>query len=159
MLAVTDDKAMDYDDNISLFIEPIPLDIIGKLWPNHHFWKSGKEIYQHVIMLDGIPDQLIYDMVETPEFGEWYDNHKGEFDKAFRKRTDEYLIAKKIIGTNKEDMVHCTERYLGTTRQAYLRSAKNNPDTKRYASDVPHLMTFVLGGAIQVQSVSKVKIK
>lgn len=156
---VTDDRSQFYNDTISLFIEPVPLDIIGKLWPDHPFWRSGAEIYQHVVLLDGIPDKLTYEMVETPELREQYENHPGDFDDAFLKRIKTYCLAKKIIGSGKEDMVYCTERYLGTTRQAYLRSAENNKGTVKYAPDVPHLMTRVLGGIIKVHSVSKVKIK
>ena len=157
---------INYKDNISLFIDPIPLDIIGSLYKNHPFWYKGNEIYEHEIITTDIPDELFYWIVETPKRWAFWNNHiaskNPDNDILFDRYLKElFIYLSKIgeMGYNKNELIFKTKDFVGTTKDFYKKSAEKDPTTKLYAPFVPHVMVYPKGGEIKVNNICKVIVK
>lgn len=140
-----------YVDNVSLFLEPAPLDIIAKAFNNEHpFWRSGVRVYEHIIDTDDLPHDIEYMFVETPELMEYFYNTPwSDTDKAVQ---DRFLQGRKDLrdkvgdyGKGRHNLILRATELQGTTRDAYLRirERENYEDIKtKYAATVPHLMCY-----------------
>lgn len=156
-----------YTKNISAFIEPIPYDIIGKLFNNDHsVWVNGKELYEYKIPVSSLESNITYVLVETKEdtklFDEEYD--PGMTSKAF----DEFIIKKqrtKILngdmGRGRSNLIKAIKAYLGTTRDYFIAARKRkdaDKTAKQYAATVPHLMLYPSTGIIEYESYRTITI-
>lgn len=158
-----------YCDHISFFFDPIPLDLLGKLFgKDHSVWFSGNKLYQHVISLDGLGD-CPYEVVETPtqnrvadEF-DWSKEDERERNLIeFCKRQNRAKIRNGEIGYDRKALHEQISKYRGGTRDAYIAVSKNadfQDGFYQYAAGVPHLMAYPPSGKVSVLEVKQVTIK
>ena len=158
-----------YCDHLSFFFDPIPLDLLGKLFgEGHPVWYSGSKLYQHVISLDDLGD-CPYEVVETVTQNRVAD----QFDWSKEENRDKNILefykrqnrAKKLngeIGYDKKTLHEQISKFRGGTRDAYIAASKSadfQDSFMQYAAGVPHLMAYPLSGKVAVLEVSKVVIK
>ena len=145
-----------YIDHISFFIEPAPLQILGKLYVGHAgaIWQPGRVFYEHVIDSKDIGDFKFSvdatpaDLLELYAFDKKYKTptpaqmHKYFEQEADRKwRTGEY-------GQNNIDFEKVAKKLVGTTEQAYLDAIPHFTESnwQHYAAMVPHAKIYPAQG-------------
>jgi len=158
-----------YCDHISFFFEPIPLDILGKLFgKDHPVWFSGNKLYQHVISLDDLGD-CPYEVVETPTQNrvadkfDWSKEDKREDNLTeFFKQQNRAKTLNGEIGYDKKKLHEQISKYRGGTRAAYIAMSKSEDfqdGFMQYAAGVPHVMAYPPSGKVAVLEVSQVTVK
>jgi hypothetical protein len=156
-----------YANNISFFIEPIPIDILGDLFDNkHQVWFNGNHLYEYFIDVESLDKNILFNIVETPDDTKLMDSKDtdsmsdDEFDTYMRlKMTNKYSRGE--IGIGRNNLIHQISRFLGTIRQAFIdaRSRTDAKDTvNKYAANVPHLMLYPESGIIQYKRVEQIVI-
>lgn len=160
-------EAPAYRDNISLFIEPLPLDIIASVFKDKHpFYKVGTIIYEHVIDSDDLEDNQIWFLAETPKLVRMIENidwmklsDVGRLDTIKRLFAIEAKLGYR--GTSKKDMLKALTPFIGLTRDFFIASTESISEEKpivKYAKSVPHLMIYPRLGVVPVKEARKVKI-
>ena len=156
-----------YVDHISFFLEPIPKETIAAIFDfKHGFWKAGAKIFEHVIDTSDIEEKSYYRIVETPVIDKFTDR----FDWTIR---DLAVRSKYFVSMNKEmtrlgysgygisKMTKMCEEFFGKTEGFYLqgRMRYDADSTKTmYASNVPHLMIYPIGGVVKVESSKEITL-
>lgn len=152
-----------YNDHISFFFEPVPLDIMGALYgKDHPVWKPGQTLYEYTIPFDTLPEGP-YSVVETPLcqaflYGEAY--QKLPDHEWFKQRYEEQRKAGEV-GTNHSVLKKQVYTYQGKTRDFFIRATqrKEFADYRlKYAANVPHLMLYPESGCVDYASVKTVKV-
>lgn len=159
--------SLPYIDHISFFLEPIPKETIAGIFKNQHpFWAVGAEIYEHVIDVRSFNPKSQYMLVETPVI----DKYTDQFDwsvKDLAVRSKYFVNMHKemrrlgLLGVGIPNMVKQITPYLGKTEGYFLKSrmCDDSESTKtQYAAGVPHVMVYPIGGAVNVERVSKIKL-
>lgn len=155
-----------YCDHISLFFDPIPLDIIGDLFDNrHHTWVNGNKLYQYTVNNKYLETNIAYKVVESPiaiqlldETG-WKDDDVWK-KKWFRKR-NKLLKEAGEIGHSKVDLDRQCEIFSGHTKDFFIKlSQREDFEDYRemYAACVPHVMIYPKSGIVNYESVQQVTI-
>jgi hypothetical protein len=158
-----------YCDHISFFFDPIPLDLLGKLYgKDHGAWVSGNKLYEHVVHVRGLPE-IPFEVVETATDLEIMDSIEWEEEgdnsantSQFFKRQRRAKLLNGEIGSSNLQLLKQIERYKGGTRDAYLAASKRDDfefNFAKYASCVPHLMIYPPDGYLEVNSSKLVTIK
>lgn len=156
-----------YSDNISLFIEPAPLDIIASVFSNRHeFWVAGRSIYEHVVDLNDIERNITYELTETPDRGEYVDQFDWDVDdtevyRKYHQAINKWMLSRKLAGRSRADMMAAINPYLGKTRSFYIATMSREDyeeNLQKYAASVPHLMVYPSSGELSLLSVSKVTL-
>lgn len=155
-----------YCDHISLFFDPIPLDIIADLFNNEHpFWYKGNELYQYKVNTKYFETNITYKVLESPESVSFLDKTGWEEDddwkyKWFRER-NQLMDKLGQRGHSRADLEKQCQRFFGTTRD-YYKKAVNRSDFEEnktlYAASVPHIAVYPISGIINPESVTKVVI-
>lgn len=156
-----------YIDHISLFIEPVPLDVISSIFNHqHHFWIKGATVYEHIVDTDSLESDLLYTIVETPVIDKFTNRYDWSIkDKSVRTQYLRGMNAEmerlKLTARGKNLLIEGIKPFLGKTTQLYILARKRDDaeDTMRqYAGNVPHAMVYPSKGTITVKSVRAVKI-
>lgn len=158
-----------YGKHVSFFHDKLPLDILPEIFPKDHFiWINGKVVYEHQVKIEDldlfywkavetevedfyrrIPD-LIFD--HTPAFKayKWYRksfNYEGETLDSLIK----YL--KKLSKVSLRDaFLSIPNKVNDPKRTGYAK-----PNLYQYASNIPHIMTYVKS-PIPVHQIMKSKV-
>lgn len=139
-----------YHDNISLFFEPAPLDLLDTVFPkNHHLWVKGRAVVEHRIAVDQL-SLYAWIAVETPISSFLIDTLPWSENEHYKRGFFQLKKAASIIARERGTTLHQLKRFLarfkpGTTRQAYqrLKDYKHYDEVKHlYAPTVPHLMLY-----------------
>lgn len=158
-----------YVDHISFFFDPIPADLLPKLYgPNHRAWFKGNRLYEYVVDVDILQRDLLYRVVESERKTAFYDKFVEEHNWI---EDDPVLLMKYIREINAlqrkwgelgREWSQFKQQILlnqGKTREAYIR-ASQRPDfedgKQRYASNVPHLMVYPSPGIVEYSAVNTV---
>lgn len=159
------DEPLNYANHVSLFIEPLPI-IVAHIFENtHKFYRSGLELYEHVIDSNALPIQVPFYITETPEKTELlYEKQKWEegMSKAliteYKKQIDDMEKQKGYKGVGRNNLVQ-TAKKVPRGIKNYFSNAyelqKKNPDDgieSKYAACVPHVMVYVGQEPIAVRS-------
>ena len=153
-----------YYQHISFFFEPIPLDIISKVFSGQHpVWYSGNVLYEHKVSIDDL-GEFSYELVESPEVTELYYNPRYDnySDKEWIKLKNKITQENGYTSNTPEELINAISKNIGSVRDAYIQLPHrlNFQDIKlKYAATVPHLMIYPKSGMDNVTSVSKVVIK
>lgn len=141
-----------YIDHISFFIEPAPLQILGKLYMGHAnaIWQPGRVFYEHVVDSKTIGDFKFSvdatptDLIELYAFDKKYKSptsaqmHQYFEQEAKRKwRAGEY-------GQNNDDFEKVAKKFVGTTEQAYFDAIPHFTESNwgHYAAMVVHAKIY-----------------
>ena len=156
-----------YQDHISFFFEPIPVEHIASTFAEGHpFWKSGLELYEHVIDLTSIEPNSFWRVVESipqSKFSDQFDWGNVK-DLAIRAKWFTKMYANDVrIGLAGWDtrLIYKAYRNIMTLsmldfyrRAAVIRFVGNT----QYAAYVPHLMVYPVGGRVPIVSCKKVTL-
>lgn len=163
-----------YNDSISLFFEPIPLNLPTILHHEHKFWKSGAELYQHVVDSNALPVDILFRIVETPDITELLYTQDWDKIKQLNEKEGEALKQKylKEIKDRKNKMGYDDKGRIAFVRLARMfnrgirnfyaemyRLNKKYPDDglmDKYAATVPHAMIYPGTTPIRVHKVEKI---
>lgn len=156
-----------YTENISFFIEPIPTDILGKLFgKDHHTWHNDNVLYEYCVDVDYLEKDILYSLVETPAAVEFMDKNynpnmteKGFIEYMWER--NQILIKEGYIGEGVNNLIKVASKFIGTTRDYFIEARKraDADETKMlYAAHVPHLMLYPEDGVVQYSSYRKVII-
>jgi hypothetical protein len=153
-----------YNDHISFFFDPIPLDTVAKIFKGKNdFWIKDNEIFEYVIDTKSLDKNILFEVVETP-------NDIKTLDATDWIDTDEFLIeylAKKSemkkhlgeTGTGISNLDKQILKYSGRTDEFYNAASKRKDfeyNITKYAASVPHVMIYPKEGSIKYESVDKV---
>ena len=167
----------DYDRNISLFMEPIPLDIASIYHHRHRFWKRGLELYQYEVPLENIPEGIVFRLVESPEKTEliYYKQDWSKVNGENDPLIDKYLLERNRLeerlgyrGHGRGNLSKVARKFQKGIK-GYMNEAiklayefdDNLEETvfSRYAQCVPHLMIYPGYKEINYSNVIKIKLK
>lgn len=153
-------------DHISFFFDPVPLDILGKLFKGKNkFWITNATVIEYVIDTSDLEHDILFDVVESPsatkmiDDTEWIDT--PEFLKKFKAGK---AIAKRgwgEIGIGVDLLKKQIALHVGNTRNAYITASLRNDfdeNIEKYAANVPHVMLYPKSGKIEYQKTRKVVI-
>lgn len=156
-----------YIDHISLFLDPIPLDIVRKHFTGNKVYQSNDYIYEHQIRIDQLKDNLLYyKLVENP-INNFMSNHLW-IDSDIIKPI--YFGARKILnitkgynGSNYSKLLNIIAKFKGKTQQAFeelVNSDKFDDEQKSmYAPSIPHLFIYPTNGELMISKVIKKNFK
>lgn len=160
-----------YVDHISFFFEPIPAEILGKLYgKNHPVWVDGRELYEYEVDPLKLPERVLYEVVESAREVEELDRFSKEHnwvedDPALLKKWFTHILAQKVkwgeYGNDKSKLLLQIKKHQGRLASDFL-SAVQREDFKnnftKYAASVPHLMLYPPTGEVQYDTMSLVVI-
>lgn len=157
---VLNGKRFDYTDHISFFVEPIPLEIMGRVYgKDHSVWHPGSELYEHKVDM-GKVKSFMYHFVETPEkIAMLFDD--GIDDQEYYKRLEKVNAEKGYVGSGLSEFSHPYKQFQGQTKRHILRAdsfPRWQESRLKYAACVPHVMVYPKGGLIPVESSRKVTV-
>lgn len=147
-----------YLDHISFFLEPIPIDILPKLFKGEHpFYKPGAKIVEHVVAIK-FDDDIKWSLQETPDinsFSDQWDWNNVDADKRrlYIRKINKEMSRLDLQGHDTSKMFNAIRPYIGRTRDYFIkaRSSKWANDTAtQYAAEVPHLMIYPKDGIMDV---------
>lgn len=156
-----------YSNSISLFMEPLPLNVADIFRNEHNLYRSGLELYEHVIDSNNLPLNIDWHIVESPEKVELlykkqdWENATEEMMKAYKDEISAMEINEGYIGSGRLALVKKLRSrfFSGKTMEDYFKEAEylhcNHPEDKiidRYAACVPHVMIYPAMKTIKVQS-------
>ena len=144
-----------YNRNISLFLEPLPLNVAEIFNNTHEFYRSGLTLIEHVVDSSAIPLDVLYTLTETPEkvallYGsqQWYEGMPTELIDANKKEIEDMEIDKGYIGQGRMNIIKACRSVPKGIEKYFRKSAKLHekfPDDKineKYAANVPHLIIY-----------------
>jgi hypothetical protein len=153
-----------YIQHVSFFIEPVPADILGSIFPrDHHTWAAGNVLYQYTVDVDDID---IYgwciienkiNLIMDDMFWLDIDLYKKLF---FTVRN----IANSLAGNSGTTIVGLKKagiKYMNTARDAFIALKKHktfNEVKNLYAPRVPHVMVYT-HKPIKIFDTTKIKIE
>ncbi len=162
-----------YDRSISLFLEPIPLDIASIYKGKHEFWQSGLELVQYELSINQLPAGIAWRLSESPEKTRLL-YEKQDWEAA---KEDKSLIAKYVkeikdkekamgyVGHGHDSLCKIVKRFNRKTRHYTEEAAKiaekfpEDGGFKKYAACVPHLMIYPGYKPIEYDNVKTIKLK
>lgn len=162
-----------YERSISLFLEPIPLDIAKIYKGEHTIWQSGAEFVQYEVDVFELPAGIPFRLVESPEKVKLI-YEKQDWEAA---KEDKSLIAKYVkeihdkekaygyIGHGHTDLIKTAKRFQKKTRQSMEKAAElalQYPEDnlfQKYAACVPHLMIYPGYKPIEYSDSKTIKLK
>lgn len=156
-----------YYQHISFFFEPVPLDIIGKIFNNEHpFWYPGNEIFEYEVDISKL-SSFSYHIVESKIcLDEFYSLDYGDDDDfdavKYYRVLDELQRKAHERGHGVTDFLKGRKAQLGQTRKMYEKLPKRpnwNEIRDKYAATVPHVMIYPIGGLIRIDKTTPVKVK
>ena len=102
------DNPRAYNRNISLFLEPLPLNVAEIFNNTHSFYRSGLTLVEHVVDSNAIPLDILYSLTESPEkvallYGsqKWYEGMPDELIASNKKRNQGHGGSKGIYRSGK----------------------------------------------------------
>ena len=155
-----------YGDSISFFFDPIPADIIGKLYNGgNDFWIDGNTIYEYIIDTSQLEHNILFSLVESPTDVSDLDNTKwidtDEFLRSYIAAKEDKKRKNGETSTGIVNLEKQIRKYIGTTKKSYINASKR-PDFKenitKYAANVPHLMLYPKHGVIGIESINTLTI-
>lgn len=163
----------EYNRSISLFLEKIPLDIASIYGNAHKFWISGLELYEHAVVFENIPGNIVYKLTESPKKVELlYEKQDWTKVEGNPQLLEKYLKEIKDMetkygyaGEGIDNMLKSCRPFKRDIRKRMERAyelALEYPEDKileKYAACVPHLMIYPGYRPIKVSSVKKITLK
>lgn len=158
-----------YDRQISFFIDPIPRDLPDKFDGRHHFWKSGKTLYEHEIVVSPANkalENIRFMLAEAP----WRKKLMDQTNFNNEREVQEYYLKCAAMrahlgeqGEGISSLSKVIEKYKGTCNQ-HFGQYRDDPYYEttilpKYAAMVPHLMLYPKDGIIPVHQIRKIKLK
>ena len=145
-----------YERSISLFLEPVPLDIAGIYKDQHEFWQSGRELVQYEVDLKDLPAGIAWRLVESPEKTKLlYETQDWEATKKDKTLIPQYVKEVKdkeksmgYVGHGHVSLERITKKFNRKTRRFMEQAteiALQYPEDggfKKYAACVPHVMIY-----------------
>ena len=159
-----------YNRNISLFLEPLPLNVAEIFNNTHEFYRSGLTLIEHVVDSNAIELDILFTLTETPEkvallYGsqKWYEGMPEELIIANKKEIDDMEESKGYMGQGRLDMIKACRSIPKGIEKYFMKSAKlhgkfpKDKINQKYAANVPHLMIYPKG-SIKVQSTKSITL-
>lgn len=162
-----------YERSISLFLEPIPLDIAKIYKGQHELWQSGAEFIQYEVDVQSLPAGIAFRLTESPEKTKLL-YEKQDWDAA---KEDKSLIAQYVkqihdkekacgyVGHGQTDLIKIVNRFQNKTRRYMEKAAEialqypEDNGLKKYAACVPHLMIYPGYKPIEYSDSKTIKLK
>jgi hypothetical protein len=154
-----------YSDHISLFLEPVPLNILGTIYKGvgHDIWYTGSKLYEYQVNIDNLP-YFKYNLMETPFEIELLEDDRYEdlsleeyIDLLYRKKKELHLV-----GDNVKEFKRQVALFTGLTQKKFTK-LRDNPNWDKlkllYAPTIPHVMLYPKGGIVNYEKVTEVEVK
>ncbi len=164
--SVKSGAALPYYAHISFFFEPVPLDLVGSIFPkDHHTWFKGSRLYEYVVDPSSI-EHFQYKVVESPEKTALY--YDGSVtDAEYHRRIAVLDKTLHYSGHSVAELKLAAQHLEGSTRDSFLalpsrsnwHGKEKDSIQKKYAATVPHVMLYPASGVVTYQSVKKVVVK
>lgn len=160
-----------YVDHISFFFDPIPSEILGKLYgAGHPVWFNGNELYQYEVYVEKLPEKILYEVVESEremaaldKFVK--DNNWVEDDPVLLRKWFSFIINEKIrwgeYGNDLGKLFLQVRNNQHNTTTNFMKAVQREDfkeNFTKYAASVPHLMCYPATGEIQYEIMSRVTI-
>ena len=158
----------DYNQTMSLFLEPVPLDIMGTIFKKGYndFWYTGNRIWEYEVLIKNMPE-FTYEIVESPIKNDMWNNPETK-DMA-DKEWDELLYKRQLaageFGNNKKEFIKAAIPYVGILREEYIKLTTVHKGTfmvhqnyTKYAPCCVHVMVKPKGGIVHYDSAKQVVI-
>ena len=164
-------KALPYCDHISFFFDPIPSEILPKIFgEGHPVWFKGNKLYEHVVSVSDLPSDIVYHVVESQKRTELLDKFSEENnwvdddpDLLFKWQIlisqQEALWGEQGIGRSKLEQQ--IKQNAGNTGNNYIKASERDDfefGRNKYAANVPHLMLYPPEGKIKITQINSLII-
>lgn len=143
-------------NDISFLIDPAPLDLFKGHFTNHPLW-SQRAVYENSVLLEALPANVAWKIIETPALTELADRLWGKVPEHIYEQHEEQVHrTDKTKGIGRDALDRTLQRFRGGTRQAYQKLFAR-PDFKGdlenyYAACVPHVVVTVTAPIPVLQS-------
>lgn len=143
-----------YSSSVSFFFEPIPLDLPSIFDGKSKQWISGSKLYEHLIDVDDIEEDIKFHITETPDKTkllyykqDWSKVKKGNgLRDKYLQEIEDMEIKKGYRGQGLNNFVKVAQPFKKGIRQHYINAsvlAKCEPLIyDLYAGTIPHVMMF-----------------
>lgn len=158
-----------YSSSVSFFFEPIPRDLPSIFEGKSKQWIAGSQLYEHVIDIDDIEEDIKFHITETPEKTrllfykqDWSKVKKGNgLRDKYLQEIEDMENKKGYRGEGLNDFVKAALPFKSGIRQYYIKAitlAQQEPLIyDLYAGTVPHVMLFP-DNPIPVKSAKLIKL-
>ena len=163
-----------YERNVSLFLEPLPLDVASIYNHQHEFYKKGLELYQYEVPIFNIPEEIIFRLTESPEktdllyFKQDWDGLERNDPKILKYKKEILEMETKLglVGSGRNNLIKVVKKYNKGIR-GYMKKAielakqfdEEEGVYSRYAQNVPHLMLYPGYKSIHYSEVKQIKLR
>lgn len=159
-----------YCDHISFFFEPIPSKLLSELFTGHPVWFKGNPLYEYVIDLNKLPQEIPYHVVESVKKTALYDKFciEKNWVEDDPKLLEEWMILEDEKargwgekGNSRNALVKQVFAHQGIIEDTYRAAVKREDfvyNKTKYAANVPHLMLYPPTGSIVPSKINGVTI-
>lgn len=146
-----------YIDQISFFLDPLPLNVIAQLFEgyNHHTWSAGVTVYEYVVDSKTFGD-FPFIFVETPfdvhfRDTEWPSNETDANKKRYFDTYSSQKIHRGEQGKGNHAFEKMAKTFVGKTLAAFQQAVLVNDEDqwRQYAANVPHVQAYPIGGIVK----------
>lgn len=145
-----------YYQHISFLFDPIKPDHWKHFKRDHPVWRKGVELTEYTVDTKQIGN-FKWQIVETPEINDAkYDDTLSEedfWDLYVRINRAKYL------GSGSRSLEQRSREFVGQQTKYLKLAYQLNPDSSRYAADVPHVMLYPEDGMVLFESSRTVKLE
>lgn len=157
-----------YTSHLSFFFDPIPSELLPKLFKDHPVWFDGNLLYEHIVDSNTLPAKVLYRVVESPSKTEFMDaftkqhnwtEHNPELFKKFRLEMFDQQWKNGEIGFKRSDLVNQIRKHRGHIAEYYKRAVKRDDfqeNKEKYAANVAHLNLYPIEG--KVNNISAINV-
>jgi len=152
-----------YIDHVSLFLDPIPLDLVRKHFTKNKIYQSNTVIYEHQIEIQQLQTNLKYYMLVENPIGVFMAEHfwiDADIVKPVYFGVRKFLnLISNYNGSNYTNLIKIISKFKGRTAKAFedlVNSDRFTEDHKSmYAPTVPHLFIYPIDGKLSVSKIEK----
>lgn len=144
-----------YYQHISFLFDPISTDHWKYFNRSHPVWNKGTILTEYVVDTSQI-GEFKWMIVETPEITEPRRDETVS-DEDFRKLYIRVNQAK-YVGSGSGALEKASREFVGHQKEYLKIASKLNPDSMRYAADVPHVMLYPKEGMVLFESQRRIEL-
>lgn len=138
-----------YYEHISFMFDPIESDHWKYFNKNHPVWKKGVSLTEYIVNTSQI-GEFKWMIVETPEICDARVDDSVSDEEYWKIYVE--VTTSKYIGDGSRSLEKASREFVGHQKEYLKIASKLNPNSLKYAADVPHVMLYPKDGMVLFES-------